>query len=421
MIKRIRSKARRLSTAVIVCGAIEVTATTTVIAAPPPGTLPVPCSVCVTSVPNAPPVTTWVTSGAATYVTSGNSMTINQSTDRAVLNWQSFNISTDGKVTFKQPDSNSIALNRIYDANATQIFGSLQANGQVYLINQNGFLFGATARVNTGGLLASTLNMTDDVFKNGLLSNTQAQLPALVPFEGADLAKSNVMVEPGAQLTTNAAGQRILLSAKNIDNQGNITANDGQVILAAGEKLYLAASADPELRGLLVEVDGGGTVTNSGTVTTERGNITAVGLAINQNGRMTATTSVASNGSIRLLARDSVRPEAVDGTTTIVFNAQRGDAVTLGANSVTAVNVDANDSSTAVDEQEQFKSNIEVVGKTVQFASGSRVQAAGGKLKVLAASDPSDAPSRSLGAADPGAEWTRVRSSICQAAWRQPR
>lgn len=407
MIRRIRSKARRLSTAAIICGAMEVTATRA-IAAPPPGTLPIPCSVCVTGVTGAPPITTWVTSGVATYVTSGNSMTINQTTDRAILNWQSFNISTDGKVTFKQPDANSIALNRIFDGNTTQIFGGLQANGQVYLINQNGFLFGATARVNTGGLLTSTLSLDDSVFTNGLLSNTQSGKAAL------ELARNmaNITVESGARLTTNEAGQRILLAAKTINNQGEIVANDGQVILAAGEKVYLAASDDPALRGLLVEVDGGATtgandviatVTNTGTVTAERGNITAVGLAVNQNGRMTATTSVSANGSIRLLARDAVLPGTDEVTSKVVFNAQRGGALTLGADSVTAVNVDANDKTTAVDEQEQIKSSIELVGKTVQLASGSRVQAAGGNLKVLAASNPSDAQSRSEGIVDAGA------------------
>ena len=337
-------------------------------------TLPVPCVATSCGV-------NW--SGVATApVPVGNNLTINQTSNRAIYNWSSFNIGADGKVIFNQPGVNAIALNRIYDANPTQIFGSLQANGQLYLINQNGFLFGATARVNTGGLLASSLNITDDIFNNGLLSATQNKAPVLQ--STGNLA--SVVVEPGARITTNADGQRILLAAKTIDNQGEITANGGQVILAAGDTLYVNASDDPALRGLLVEVNGGGTVTNTGSVTAERGNITAVGLAINQNGRMSATTSVSENGSIRLLARDNTSPNISD-TGEVTWVARNGGELTLGANSITEVNADAADRTTAVNEQEQNPSTIELTGRTIQFTGGSKVVAAGGQLNVTAATD----------------------------------
>src|SRR5215469_9749848 len=129
-------------------------------------TLPIACvaGACGSGVPG------WVTSGTATAVTSGNTLTINQTTNQAILNWQSFNVSADGHVTFNQPGASSVALNRIFQASPSEIFGQVTANGQIYLVNQNGFVFGSSAKVNVGGLLASTLNITDQTFNNGLLT-----------------------------------------------------------------------------------------------------------------------------------------------------------------------------------------------------------------------------------------------------------
>src|SRR5262245_61899597 len=86
--------------------------------------LPLPCAagVCGAGGPAG-----WVTNGAASLVQVGSNMTITQSTNSATLNWQSFNISADGKVQFQQPDANSIALNRIFQADPSKIFGSLSA------------------------------------------------------------------------------------------------------------------------------------------------------------------------------------------------------------------------------------------------------------------------------------------------------
>lgn len=366
-----RSKPYCFSAAALITVVVGFTGAVTVQGA----TLPVAC------VASACGGMTW--SGTASAPTAvGNLLTIQQATDRATYNWSSFNISADGKVIFNQPSASAIALNRIYDANPSQIYGGLQANGQVYLINQNGFLFGATARVNTAGLLASSLNITDDIFNNGLLSSVQKFVPALQSSGNV----ASVVVEPGARITTNADGQRILLAAKTINNQGEITANGGQVVLAAGDALYVNASDDPALRGLLVEVNGGGTVTNTGSVTTERGNITAVGLAINQNGRMSATTSVNENGSIRLLARDTTVPKFSD-TGQVTWVAHQGGQLTLGNHSLTEVTADAMDRTTAVNEQEQSPSTVELVGKTVQLTGGSQVLARGGQLNVVAATD----------------------------------
>src|SRR5215475_9200525 len=150
-------------------------------AAPPATQLPVPCQpgICGTN-------PSFVTSGAASATVAGKNLSVNQTTNSATLNWSSFNIGADGTVNFVQPSKSAVALNRIYDASPSQIFGDLTSNGQIYLINANGFLFGRTASVNVGGLIASSMNITDSTFANGILSPVAtANAPALQPFTGS--------------------------------------------------------------------------------------------------------------------------------------------------------------------------------------------------------------------------------------------
>ena len=88
-----------------------------------------------------------IVSGQGGISQSANSMTINQQTDKMIANWNTFNIGSNASVTFLQPGASSVALNRIYDQNPSQIFGRLSANGQIFLLNPAGVYFGATAQV----------------------------------------------------------------------------------------------------------------------------------------------------------------------------------------------------------------------------------------------------------------------------------
>src|SRR5262249_7623441 len=159
--------------------------------------------------------------------------TVNQATNQAILNWSSFNISADGKVQFVQPGANSVALNRIYQQNPSSIFGQLTANGQVYLVNPNGILFGSSASVNVGGIIASSLQITDDKFNQGLLSPQLLQKNTLSSNAAAALSATDdsgqpvyvagdVTVEAGGKIL--APGGRILLAAPNVRNAGTLSA-----------------------------------------------------------------------------------------------------------------------------------------------------------------------------------------------------
>jgi filamentous hemagglutinin len=351
------------------------------------GNLPVPCIASGSCGVNGPP--NWVGAGAATATATGNKLNVNQTSENAILNWQSFNIGKGASVNFQQPNAAAVAINEIFQANPSQISGELHANGRIYLINQNGIMFGAGAQVNTAGLVASSLNITSNAIANGIAQTVVGDptSPSFVPFtdaSGNNLPSGPISVAQGA--TLNSTGGQIFLFAPQITNQGTITTPNGQTILAAGQAVYLATSPDPTVRGLVVAVDSGGTVTNGapsnatvtdpskliGQIIAQHGNITLLGLAVNQDGLVSANTSVDANGTILLIAADRTQ----------------GGTLTLGANSVTQAGLDTSDTSQAVDATVQQKSAVDLQGYDVDVAGGASVTATSGSITVTGSSAP---------------------------------
>ncbi|MGQ9687105.1 MAG: two-partner secretion domain-containing protein, partial [Thiobacillaceae bacterium] len=330
---------------------------------------------------------------AASYVVNGNQGVVSQTTPRAILNWQSYNIGPGHGLTYgfqdaagNLPAGASFAnLNRIWQGSPSEIAGRIQVqagqNGQIYLINQNGIVFKDGAQIDVGSLVASSLNIADDLFLAGIQSNLDADtVPAFLGVGGGV-----VRVEAGAELKTEHGG-RVLLLAENVENHGIIQTPEGQTILAAGSKVYLAVSDDPRLRGFLVEVDNGGTAANTGRIIAERGNVSMTGFTVNQSGRVTATTSVNLNGSIRLLARDTVSsykdPQQADARS-VPLGSHSGKLV-FGAGSVTEVLPETASSATLLDEQTFNRSLIQGVGRTVHVQRGSLLSARGGDISLAA-------------------------------------
>ena len=357
--------------------------------------LPIPCLVhsCGTTGPSQ-----FVTSGNATAVQAGNTLTVQQASNKAILNWSSFNVSADGKVVFNQPTATSIALNRIFDVNPSTVFGSVSANGQIYLINPNGFVFGSTAKVNVSGLIASSLGIADSTFTSGLLApqlltNGTPALSsnaAVLAANGTPAFDSSgnpilgsVTVAAGAQISANSGG-RIMLAAPLVQNAGSIQAADGQVVLAAGQNVYLQASNDPALRGLIVEVDGAGKAWNqlTGALSAPRGNISLVGLAVNQDGRISATTTVSANGSVSLEAGNT----PTFGGTQIAST--KGGTLELGAGSSIDILPELSDTATAVVDQPQLPSTVTLSGQQI-LMHGGEITAPAGTLKITASANPS--------------------------------
>lgn len=305
--------------------------------------------------------------------TSIQQMTIRQTAPKAILDWQQLNLNKGESLIFDQQGNRTwAALNRIWDNSPSVIAGKVQADGHIYFVNGNGIFFGEGAQINVGSLTATSLNVTDELFNSGILSNPLAPV-----FSGTG---GFIKVLEGAEISA-ASGGRVMLLAPNVENSGVITTPDGQTIIAAGKSVYLMESTDPA--GLLVEVNAGGTATNLGDIIAERGNVTVVGLAVNQQGRISATTSVRANGSIHLLARDTVR---LDPQTNAPL-ATRGGVLTLGEGSRTRVEVDATDKAEALDGQTVAPSRVKLSGGVIDIDGA--IVAHGGEIEAVAAFDPS--------------------------------
>ncbi|RDI37988.1 two-partner secretion domain-containing protein, partial [Aquicella lusitana] len=173
-----------------------------------------------------------VAGGGATISTpSAGTMQINQSTNKAIINWQSYNIASQEHVHYQQPNSSSIALNRINpNSGPSQIFGKLTANGQVWLVNPAGIWFGPSAYVNVAGLLATTASISDQDFMAGRYFFKQSP-----DWNGA-------VINDGIIKTAEAG--LVALVGSGVVNNGHIEANLGTVILAAGSEFTINFSGN---------------------------------------------------------------------------------------------------------------------------------------------------------------------------------
>ena len=266
---------------------------------------------------NALPTGAQVAAGAASITQSANRMDINQSTQKAILNWQSFNIGADAQVNFAQPNASAVALNRVLSSDPSAIYGKLNANGQVFLLNPNGVLFGASARVDVGGLVASTMKLDDADFLAGNYK-----------FSGG----SGSVINQGN--LTAAQGGYIALLSPEVRNEGVISASLGTVVLGGAEAVTLSVDAT----GLSYAVDKGALqalVENKGLVQADGGQVllsarSANELAsavINNSGTIEAKGLVSQGGRI-VLEADSITLKT--GSTLDASGATGGGTVLVG-------------------------------------------------------------------------------------------
>lgn len=235
-----------------------------------------------------------VTAGIATLNAAGNTLTVQQSSPRAAINWQNFSIGADATVNFQQPNSAAVMLNRVVGNERTVIDGALNANGQVWILNSQGMLFGRDARINVGGLVGSTHSISDADFMAGEST--------LESHSG-----HGSVINLG---TINAAdGGYVALLGQQVANEGVITARLGTAVLAAGDKVTLNFNGDSLLG---VTVDQGtlnALVENKNAIRADGGLVvlTAQGLeevmrtVVNNTGEVRAQTIANKDGKIYLL------------------------------------------------------------------------------------------------------------------------
>lgn len=178
---------------------------------------------------NALPTNPKVTSGSANISQTANKLTVNQNTDKLITNWSSFNIGKDATVQFIQPSSTSSALNRVTSSDPSYIFGTLQANGKIILINPNGVLFANGAKVDVGSIIASTLNMVDKDYSSDQLIFEKGNLAGTIQNDGTIRA---------------FAGGTVALIGSQVTNNGKIKTKQGTTALLAGDKVTLTLNGN---------------------------------------------------------------------------------------------------------------------------------------------------------------------------------
>ena len=308
--------------------------------------------------PAALPSGLQVMQGQAAVATQGGAMTVTNSAN-AVLNWQQFSIGAGQSVRFEQPSAASKVLNRVLGQDASQIFGSLSSNGTVWLLNPNGVLFGAGARVDVAGLMASTLRISDADWAAGRYSLTGA----------ADGLFVNAGVVNQGQLRTVAGGRVMLVGGATVRNEGLIEAPDGQVLLAAGRSVDLVDSALPNLAVRVSAPQG--EVLNLGRVLAGSGRIDLSAAIVNQQGIVRADSLGAGpGGQVQLLGSQGVDLGA--GSLTSASGASGGRvAVDGGSGSAMLAGRVAATGSTGAG------GAVQVLGRQVGLQGGATVDASG--------------------------------------------
>ena len=266
-----------------------------------------------------------------------NTTLINQQSQNLSVNWQSFNVAKQELVQFKQPNKNATALNRIFDQNPSQIFGTIKANGNVLLINPAGVFFSPTAHVNVNSLVASSLNVSDEDFFAGNYK-----------FKAAPGTEGGMVVNQG--VLEAATGGSVSLVGGAVKNEGVILAQAGQVNLVAGNQAtmdfdgdgLMQFTVDKEVLQNAQALDSA--VKNTGTIEANGGSVLLAGSAaaeifsnvVNNEGVIKAGRIENKGGVVRLVGMGSGSSVLNTGTIDVsaVDSTSDGGSVEITADNI---------------------------------------------------------------------------------------
>jgi filamentous hemagglutinin family protein len=243
-----------------------------------------------------------VVAGSATIGTAGgNGVIVNQNSQRAAINWQQFSIGSNEYVQFNQPNSSSVVLNRVTGNNPSSIFGSIRANGQVFLINPNGILFAPGSTLDVSSLTASTLDISNSHFMAGryVFAKDPGEPDATVVNQGS------ISVTPGGY---------VVLAGDYVENDGVIQAQTGKVLLAAGGGAtltldtsggFISYRIDAPTLARLAGVDNAGSIVANGGAVVMTADVanSLTATAVNNSGLITAHSVRQQGGEILLLSQ----------------------------------------------------------------------------------------------------------------------
>ena len=353
-----------------------------------------------------------VTSGSAIIAQNNNTMNINQSSQKAIINWSTFNVGSAATVNFNQPNSQSSTLNRVNSASKSMIDGAVNANGTVIFVNPNGIVFGKGAEVNTGSIVATTMNIADQDY----LSENNKKI-----FQGSANGK---IVNKGT-ITANNIDGYIALMAPQVKNQGVVIANmsgNNSIALVSGEKVTLTFQGEQLLnvnvdastiKSLiknknLIQTNGGQVIiaanaasdlrssvlVNTGTISADGlnvkgGKVYLTASTIKQQGTVTASATSNSSGTrveggmivalantIKLASASKTLATGDNGGGVITLSAAKKVNVKAGALVDASANTSGNGGSINIDAP-----TVKVNGKLL--ANGGNQYGNGGSINII--------------------------------------
>ncbi|TFF02633.1 filamentous hemagglutinin N-terminal domain-containing protein [Pseudomonas sp. BCA14] len=319
-------------------------------------------------------------------------VSIKQTSDKAILNWQTFNVGRDTTVQFQQ-NSDWAVLNKINNSTApSQIQGAIKADGTVMIVNGNGVVFSGTSQVNVRNLVAAATGFTDEQFTARGLYSSGNSAPSFTQAAG------NVTVERGAQIqtqvpaTSTAGGGYVLLLGKEVENAGSISTARGQTVLAAGDSFVIRKgySTDGNVtsttRGNEVSVTGSGKASNSGLIQASTGDITLTAQQVLQNGVLLSSSSVDARGTLHLKGTGNDASVTMGEGSLSAIVLDTSNALDSQRAGLLTPSVDQTGNVVPADAYRRDQSLVEITSDgSVDFRKGSLTLATGGQVGVKAA------------------------------------
>ncbi|WP_454735810.1 filamentous haemagglutinin family protein [Cupriavidus necator] len=338
-------------------------------------------------------------------------VSIAQTGEKAILNWETFNVGRNTTVEFQQQPDWAV-LNRVNDPQArpSKIQGQIKADGTVMIVNRNGIVFTGTSQVNTRNLVAAAAGMTNAQFDKGLYSEAKGN--GHVPTLANDLAvtstsvthgnaTADVVVEAGARIetrkpqTVTEGGGYVLLAGREARNHGTIVTPGGQTTLAAGDSFVIRrglgtdSNQNSSTRGNEVDVlrlpgSEAGRVSNTGLIQAATGDITLKGHTVEQKGVLLSSTSVNTRGTLHLRAEGDAKSQVIlaPGSISAIL-LDDSNATALDVQRDTLLRESANASDGGYNRRDQSLVQIASAGD-VLFEADSLALATGGQISVAA-------------------------------------
>jgi filamentous hemagglutinin family protein len=298
-----------------------------------------------------------IVSGQVSIDTATAGVTTVTNSPNAIINWQNFSIAQNELTQFIQQNGQSAVLNRIIGQNPSEILGQLASNGKVFLINPNGIVFGAGSAIDTQGLIASSLNLSDQDFLSGNYHFMAGPTAGNILNEG--------IIRAGKD-------GNIVLIAPQIQNNGIINSDGGAITLAAGHELTITNLDDPEIRfQIQAPAD---SVVNLGKLLTEGGAVNVFANTIHHSGEINAdSVEVDAQGNVRLVAEHDI---TLASGSKISANNSHGDAGAIHVDSKTGTTL-AHGTIEAKATHTGKGGSIELLGEQVGMVDQAKIDASG--------------------------------------------